>query len=154
MMYVKKNIAYSTYYLTVLITELARIEVLKSNLVPQREVILQAIELNPQFFKKHYLDVIINEITLNKLEKNLEELEIYMDSIIEDIFQPVLKFLKTEGQPIGYSELWQKFTLQRREGWMNFNFLADKGIIERTLAPLHISGKSRATVYEPAFYYE
>lgn len=153
MIFVKNSTAYATYYLTSLITEIAKITVLQSGKVPQREIILQALPLKPDFFKKNYLEVILHEIKTEKLIETLKNIEMYMDSIMEEIFNPVLKYLKNEGEPRGYSELWYKFIKERRI-WINFNFLADKGLVTRTLVPVHITSKSRSTMYEPAFYYE
>ena len=153
MIFVKNSIGYATYYLTNLITEIARITVLQSGKVPQREIILQALPLKPDFFKKNYLDVILHEITTECLVQTLRNIELYMDSIMEDIFKPVLSYLKNEGEPRSYSELWEKF-IRDRYIWINFNFLADKGLLSRTLVPIHLTSKSRSTMYEPAFYYE
>ena len=153
MIFVKNNSVYATYYLTALISEMARITVLQAGKVPQREIILQALPLKPEFFKKNYLDVIMYEITAEILVETLRNIELYMDSIMEDIFKPVLMFLKNEGEPRSYSELWEKF-IRRRSIWINFNFLADKGLLSRTLVPIHLTSKSRTTMYEPAFFYE
>ncbi|MFX0206026.1 MAG: nucleotidyltransferase domain-containing protein [Candidatus Hodarchaeota archaeon] len=153
MLYVKKDILSSFYYIPQLVLHLARMEVLMTGAIPQREVIKQAIDLNPEFFNAVYTNLLQISIDYEVLHRTLVSIEQYMEDRLEVVFKPVLDYLARAGEVRGESELNEYFGKKNIE-WINYHYLAEKGIVLCTTTPIRLTSKSRSMMYEPAYYYE
>jgi len=136
---------------------LAEIEVLHNSAVPGREVIPQALKLNPQFFGKVYVDLVHGPKDETTIQQALNLINEYMDCKLYDLFAPVLDYLSQEGGIRTTTELVTYFRKQVQAEWPLsnvFEFLADKGIMQKVPNPVRLTQKSQVMVDEAAYYYD
>ncbi|MFX0091154.1 MAG: hypothetical protein ACFFBD_05265, partial [Candidatus Hodarchaeota archaeon] len=153
-LYVKNNVDQSFYYLVSLVRVIAQIEVIINGQVPLREVILQALTLNPTFFKKIYTDLIHKKKDKEALQRVLALIKQYLDDKSSTIYRPILKYLADVGEERSWSELDQHFGLEKLGLGINYSVLAQEGIIFPTSSPIRITSKSTVKMEEPAYYYD
>lgn len=153
--YVKRDVAYTFKWLLYCVDPLASIEALLHGEVTGREVILQALRLNPDFFHRIYTDLIHGEKTPQTLQAALDAVNEYLDEK-RFIFNPVLDYLSKAGGLRSTTELDAHFQKVAGVGYLAFvyEWLADKEIIQKVPAPLRLTEKSRVTVNEAAYYYD
>jgi hypothetical protein len=76
------------------------------------------------------------------------------------IFKPLLDYLATEGEVRGISEVYRHLSnrlLMPRNTLRLFpacEWLVEIGILQEVINPVKMTPKSRATVDEPAYYYD
>jgi RNA polymerase sigma factor (sigma-70 family) len=157
-LYVRKDVTYSFLWIMYTIRALAEIEVLANSTVPGREVIPQATKLNPTFFNKVYHDLVHgpkNEATILQALNLINE---YLDCKTFELFGPVLEYLRQQGGVRTTSELDLYFGKQVQQAdWPLTNiyeWLADKGILQKVPNPVRLTQKSQVTVDEAAYYYD
>jgi predicted nucleotidyltransferase len=153
---VKKDPAYSFLWLLYAVTELANIEVILHNEVPGREVIHQALKLNPEFFGAIYTDMVHGEKSEATMRRALKLVDDYLDEKIYLLFKPILDYLAEEG---GIRTTWEmneyfKKQVQTQGLDIAYEWLADRGIISKVPQPLRLHEKSPITVDEAAYYYD
>jgi RNA polymerase sigma factor (sigma-70 family) len=157
-LYVRKDVTYSFLWIMYTIQALAEIEVLSHSQVPRREVIPQALKLNPQFFDQVYTDLVHGPKTEATIQQAINLINEYLDCKTFDLFGPVLDYLGEEGGIRSTSELELYFRKQvQTGGWPLSNvyeWLADKGIIQKVPNPVRLTQKSQITVDEAAYYFD
>jgi RNA polymerase sigma factor (sigma-70 family) len=156
-LYVRKDVTYSFLWIMYTIQYLAEIEVLANSIVPRREVIPQALKLNPQFFGKVYVDLVHGTKSEETIQQAINLITEYLDCKTYDLFGPVLEYLSQEGGVRSTTELDLYFRKQVQTDWPLSNiyeWLADKGIIQKVPNPVRLTQKSQITVDEAAYYYD
>lgn len=149
---VKKDLLYTQFYLLKAVDSVAKIEVLKAGESPSREVIQRALELNPEVIIPFYQGALSHHMNQEELQEAIDFLDAYMDSHIDRIKEPVIDFMKDE-------EIKTVTLLARHFGAPGhfmvsiFEYLADKGILERVSQNIRITPKSRLAVEELGFLY-
>jgi hypothetical protein len=155
--YVRKDVTYSFLWIMYTLRSLAEIEVISNGVVPGREVIPQALKLNPAFFNQLYLDLIHGPKNETTIQQALDLVNRYIDGKTCELFQPVLDYLQAEGGVRSMTELVTYFKKQVQEEWALgaiCEFLADKGIIQKVPNPVRLTQKSLVMVDEAAYYYD
>lgn len=156
-LYVRQDVSYSFLWIMYTIQHLAEIEVLYNSVVPGREVIPQALKLNPPFFNLVYRDLIHGEKHEQAIKLALSQINAYLDAKLYDLFGPVLEHLRQEGGVRSTTELDLYFRKQVQVDWPLSNiyeWLADKGVIQKVPNPVRLTQKSQVTVDEAAYYYD
>lgn len=156
-LYVRKDVTYSFLWIIYTLRSLAEIEVLSNSVVPGREVIPQALKLNPAFFNQVYLDLIHGTKNETTIRQAIDLVNGYIDSKTTDLFKPVLDYLQAEGGIRSTTELVTYFKKQVQDEWALAaicEFLADKGIIQKVPNPVRLTQKSQVLVDEAAYYYD
>jgi hypothetical protein len=153
---VKNDLDYSFLWIMHCVSELARIEVHLAGQVVGREVIQQALELNPKLFRSIYSDLINQPKTAAAVTAALERIEQYLSSRLRTLFAPVLDYLADAGAPRSATEIETHFVSQMDVSNVVTccEWLADKEVIEKLSLPLRLTEKSPVTVEELAFYYD
>lgn len=133
---------------------LARIEIFSRRLLADREVLLQALELNPAFFRIVYADLINTPKTPAGVGAALEAVDDYLSSRARTLFAPILEYLADAGDARAASEIEAHF---RRhfdvEGVTTAcEYLADQGLIGKASAPVKLTRTSSIEVQELAFF--
>jgi hypothetical protein len=138
------------------IEHLATIEVLLHGELTSREVIPQALKLNPALFNPLYGELIHGEKDENRIQAALELIEHYIDGNMRLLFGPVLDYLAQAGGVRTTSELDSYFRKQVQEASLGniYEWLADKGVIQKVPAPLRLTPRSQVVVDEAAYYYD
>jgi len=147
------NLAY--LWLSHAYTPLAQVEVFEHDGIPGREVLQQALELNPEFFGAIYIDLLATGITAEKVAAALSLADGYLTQRIDSLYRPLLDWLAAEGVERSASDIddWARRTLDVPFAVMACEWLADKDVITKLSAPLRLTIKSQTTFEELAFYY-
>ena len=112
-------------------TRLAKIEVLGARLLADREVLPQAMKLNPAFFKIVYTDLLNAKKTAKSVQAALAAVDGYLAARTPALFGPVIDHLREVGEARSATEIEDHF--QRNFGIEGVTgaceYLADRGII-------------------------
>ena len=154
--YIKRDPHYSFIWITYMYPGLAKIETFLHHEIAGREVIHQALKLNPDFFEAIYTQLIDQPKTLPLIESTLKQIDTYLEERIPHLFQPVLDFLAAEGITRSATEIehWLEREMNITGGVSACEWLADKGVIDKLSHPLKLTPKSLTEVEELAFYHE
>lgn len=153
--WVKKDLEYSFVWILSCVDRLAAIEVISNGEVPGREVIQQALRHNPSFFNAIYTDLIHGPKTEETIHRALDQINQYLDERMDLLFKPILDYLAEAGGTRSTSELDVYFTKIQAGGLSTaYEWLADKGVIQKVPVPLRLGEKSRVAVNEAAYYYD
>lgn len=152
---VKRDLDYAALYLLFTAEALARVEALAAGESPGREVIQDALRLNPGFFTQVYSGVLHGPKDEAHLRAVLESIDSYLTARIEALFGPLLDYLEEADGPRGVREIGQFFARQWNAEAVDTagDWLADKGIIERAPIPLRLTKDSRVSVEEAGYYF-
>jgi hypothetical protein len=148
------DLDYTALWLLYAATPLARVEVIGRRLLAGREVILQALEVNPALFTAIYSDLLNAKKTKKPVENALEAAEAYLAARATTVFAPLLDYLREAGDARSSGEIEDHFK-------RNFNvegvttaceYLADQGLIGKASTPVRLTKKSNVDVQELAFF--
>lgn len=148
------DLDYTALWILYAATPLAQVEVIGAGLLADREVIPQAMQLNPAFFKRIYVDVLNGKKTRNGVRAALEAIDGYLAARATTVFAAILDHLREMGEARSCREIEDHFT-------RNFDatgvttaceYLAEQGLIGRASAPARLTRKSNIEVQELAFY--
>jgi hypothetical protein len=133
---------------------LARIEIVSRRLLADREVLLQAMQLNPDFFRIVYADLINMPKTRDRVQAALDAVDGYLADRAHALFAPVLEYLADAGDARACSEIEAHFKRHFDvEGVTTAcEYLADQGVIGKASAPVKLTKKSNVEVQELAFF--
>ena len=148
------DLDYTSLWILYSATSLAEIEVISAGLIADREVIPQALALNPSFFKTIYSDVLNNRKTRPLVQSALDAIDRYLRDRAEDLFALVLEHLREAGETRTCREIDDHFTRHFGVGGVTTvcEYLADQGLIGKVSMPARLTKKSSADVQELAFY--
>ena len=154
--YTRKDFAYSFLWIMHCVEALARIEAVSHSEIVAREVLQQAVALNPDFFNSMYTDLIHVRKDEKLIKHSLSNINRYLDERQELLFNPILDYLSEAGGIRTTTELDAYFskTVQADSLAMAYEWLSDKGVIQKLPSPLRLTEKSLVTVDEAAYYYD
>ncbi len=149
------DLEYSALWILYAATPLAQIEVIGRRLLADREVIPQAMMLNPTFFKIIYADLLNGRKTRRSIEAALGAVDRYLAERAATLFGPVIDHLREAGEVRSCTELESYF--ERHLGVSGVTaaceYLADQGLIGKASVPVQLTRRSNIEVQELAFYY-
>jgi uncharacterized protein len=149
------DLDYTALWILYAATPLARIEVIGARLLADREVIPQAMKLNPAFFKTIYAGLLNAKKTRKSVQAALDAIDGYLAQRTATLFQPLLEHLQEVGEARSATEIEAHFK-------RNFNlegvtaaceYLADRGLIGKASTPVQLTKKSNVLMQELAFVY-
>jgi hypothetical protein len=149
------DLDYTALWILYAATPLARIEVIGARLLADREVIPQAMKLNPAFFKMIYSDQLNAKKTLKSVQTALDVIDRYMAERAATLFGLLIEHLREVGEARSCSEIEDYFK-------RNFDvegvttaceYLADQGLIGKASTPVRLTKKSNVEAQELAFFY-
>lgn len=147
------DLDYAALWILYAATPLARIEVLGARLLTDREVIPQAMKLNPAFFEIIYSSLLNAKKTRKNIQAALDAIDRYLAQRAAVLFRPVLDHLREAGEARSCTEIEAHFK-------RNFNlegvttvceYLADQGLITKASIPVQLTKRSNVLVQELAF---
>jgi RNA polymerase sigma factor (sigma-70 family) len=155
-LYTRKDVAYSFLWLMYTVNALAQIEVLQHGELTSREVIPQALKINPSFFNKVYTELVNAKKDEGMMQRAIDLVNAYLEARIYTLFGPVLDYLRDEGGTRTASEMDEYFKKQTQEDSLSgiYEWLAFKGVLQKLPSPLRLTNKSLITVDEAAYYYD
>jgi predicted nucleotidyltransferase len=149
------DLDYTALWILYAATPLARIEVLGARLLADREVIPQAMKLNPAFFKTIYTELLNAKKTRKNVQAALDAVDRYLAERTATLFRPVLDHLREVGEARSSTEIEAHFK-------RNFDiegvttaceYLADQGLIAKVSTPVQLTKRSNVLAQELAFVY-
>lgn len=149
------DLDYTALWILYAATPLAKIEVIGARLLADREVIPQALKLNPEFFKIVYTDLLNTPKTRKTVKAALDVADKYMADRAESLFAEVIEHLRDAGEPRSCTEIENHFT--RNLGVSNVTtaceYLADQGLIGKAATSVRLTKRSSVDVQELAFFH-
>ena len=152
--HLKRDMDYTFLYITYLVRELARIEVLMHGETPRRKVIYQALKHNPSFFNAVFTDLMDKPKDEAMLGEVLEQIDQYLEDNLQTLFKPLLDFFEESGDERTITDIYTHFGKRQLGFGLACEWLAQKGIIEQFSAPIRLTKDSQTSVEEPAYYYD
>jgi hypothetical protein len=148
------DLEYTALWILFAANSLARIEVLQAGMLADREVLPQALKLNPPFFKLVYTDLLNAKKTRPAIEAALAAIDKYLSQRAGAIFAPILDHLKEVGEARSATEIenhfHRNFGIQGVTGVCEY--LADQGLIAKASLPVRLTKRSNIQVNEMAFF--
>ena len=152
--HLKQDYDYTFLYLTYMVRQLARIEVLMHGETPRRKVIYQALKHNPSFFNAVFTDLIDRPKDAAMLRDALEQVDTYLEDNLQTLFKPLLDFLEESGEERTITDIYMHFGKRELALELACEWLAQKGVIEQFSAPVRLTKDSKVSVEEPAYYFD
>ena len=148
------DLEYTSLWILYAATPLAQVEVIGAGMLADREVIPQALVLNPAFFSTIYVGLLNARKTRNDVQAALQAIDAYLADRATRVFGPILDHLREVGEARACREIEHHF--QR-----NFDvsgvttaceYLADQGLIGKASTSARLTKKSNIDVQELAFF--
>jgi predicted nucleotidyltransferase len=147
------DLEYTALWILYTAASLAKVEVIGAGLLADREVIPQAMKVNPEFFKLIYADLLNTKKTRKTVQAALEAVENYMAGRAKALFRPVVDHLREAGEARSCIEIEDHF--KRNLGiegvTLACEYLADQQIIGKVSISGHLTKKSNIEVQQLAF---
>ena len=147
------DLEYTALWILYTATPLAKVEVIGAGMLADREVLPQAIKVNPGFFKPIYADLLNTKKTQKTVETALEAIEDYMARRARSLFRPVIDHLRETGEARSSIEIGDHF--RRNLGvegvTLACEYLADQKIIGKVSISTHLTKKSNIEIQQLAF---
>jgi len=148
------DLEYTALWILYAANALATIEVLEAGLLADRDVLPQALRLNPLFFQRIYTDLLNTKKTRPAIEGALSAIDEYLLKRTSTIFAPIIEHLQQVGEARSASEINDHF--QRNFGVEAVTgaceYLADQGLIGKAPLPVRLTKRSNIAVNELAFF--
>jgi hypothetical protein len=148
------DLDYTALWILQAATPLAQVEVIGAGLLADREVLLQAMKLNPSFFKVVYTDLLNAKKTRRNVQTALDALDRYLAQRAPTLFAAVIDHLREVGEARSCTEIEAHF--ERNLGVSGVTgaceYLADQGLIGKASTPVRLTKKSNIEMQELAFF--
>lgn len=149
------DLEYTALYILYTAGSLAKVEVIGARRLADREVIPQALELNPRLFKAIYSDLLNAKKTAKSVKGALDAIDSYLADRAESLFAPVLEHLRDAGEARSATDIEDHFA--RNFGVEGVTaaceYLADQGLAGKASVPVQLTRRSSAMVQELAFFH-
>jgi predicted nucleotidyltransferase len=149
------DLEYTALWILYTATPLAKIEVLSARMLTDREVIPQAIRLNPTFFRIIYADLLNTKKTRKNVQAALTAIDAYLADRAAELFAPVIDYLREIGEARSATEIEDHFKRNFGIGGVTgaCEYLSDQGLIGKAPLPVRLTKRSNIDVEELAFFY-
>ena len=149
------DLEYTALWILYAAEPLARIEVMGRGLLADREVLPQAMGLNPAFFRTVYTDLLNAKKTKKQVQAALDAVDAYMAERAPALFAVVVDYLREAGDVRSATDIETFFKRNYDvEGVTTAcEYLADRGTIGKAAASVRLTKRSTADVQELAFFH-
>ncbi len=149
------DLDYTALWILYTATPLAQIEVISHRLIADREVIPQALKLNPEFFKKIYTDLLNTKKTRKAVQDALDAVDGYIATRAPKLFALIIEHLKEVGEARSSRELDNHFLRHFNIDHVTTacEYLADQQLIGKASLPVRLTKKSTIEMQEQAFFW-
>lgn len=148
------DLEYTALWILYAATPVAEIEVITAGKLVDREVIPQAVKLNPELFRTIYVDLLNGPPSLERVQGALDALDSYVERRAAVLFAPVIEYLREAGDVRSCNEIEHHFKKNFGVGGVVVacEYLADQGLIGKASTPVHLTKLSNVEVQELAFF--
>jgi uncharacterized protein len=149
------DLEYTALWLLGAAGALAQMEVVGRGLLADREVIPQALVLNPALFGVIYVELLNTPKTAERVTAALEAAERYLAGRAAECFAPVLEHLGEVGEARSCTELENHFRRSMDVSGVGLacEYLADLGLVGKASVPARLTKRSNVEVEELAFFH-
>ena len=149
------DLNYTALWILHAVNSLAKIEVLSARLLADREVIPQAMTLNPEFFNLVYTDLLNNKKTVKAVQAALSAVDSYIEERTVSLFGPVIDHLAEVGEARSATEIEDHFERNFGIGFVTgvCEYLADRGLIGKAPLAARLTKMSNVDVQELGFFH-
>ena len=124
--YVKENLENTIYFIPMIAENIAWIEIFKNKQIPEREIIPQGKQLNPDLFSMIY-DSLYNKKADHGVVKHiLEHCVQYLNDNTRMIYRPIIQYLEAHGNLEGF-----QYETRPHGFGINYEWLVRYGLAER-----------------------
>jgi uncharacterized protein len=151
----RDDLEYAALWILYAATPLAQIEVIGRRMLADREVIPQALLLNPGFFASIYSDLLNARKTRPRVEAALDAIDGYLAERTAALFAPVFTYLRDAGEARSCTEIEHDFarTIGVAGVTAACEYLADRGLIGKASIGVQLTRRSNVDVQELAFFH-
>jgi hypothetical protein len=148
------DLDYTALWILYAATPLAQMEVIGAGLLADREVIPQALAINPAFFKTVYVDLLNARKTTATVRNALDAVDRYIAERAPVVFALVLDHLREVGEARSCREIEDHFqrNFDVSEVTTACEYLADQGVIGKASTSTRLTKRSNVDVQELAFF--
>lgn len=148
----RKDPLYAQYYLLKAAEIMANMELCLNGIPSSREAIQKALAINPEAINPFYEDAMSHLLTEEEILRGIESIDKYLELHLDILKKPVIEFMADE--QIKTSTLISKhFHMESHFIIGIFEYLAEKGVIEKVSQTIRITPKSKLAVEELGFLY-
>lgn len=148
----RKDLLYTQYYILKAAEIIANMELCLNGEPSSRESIQKALAINPEMIKTFYQDAMSHHFDEEEIMKAIEKIDSYLEQHLDILKKPVIEFMSDE--EIKTSTIISKHFHVESHFIINiFDYLADKGVIERVSQTIRITPKSKLAVEELGYIY-
>jgi predicted nucleotidyltransferase len=149
------DLEYTALWILYAATPLARIEVIGRRLLADREVIPQAMTLNPSFFKTIYTDLLNHKKTSTRVQEALGAVDRYVADRAPTLFAPLVEHLREVGEARSSTEIETYFKRNFDVSGVTTacEYLSDQGLLGKASTPVRLTTKSNVDLQELAFFW-
>jgi hypothetical protein len=147
------DLDYTALWLLYAGTSLAQVEVIGAGLLADREVLPQALTLNPSFFAIVYTNLLNGRKTTKDVKAALAAVDAYVAERAPALFAPILDHLREAGEARSATEIedYCKRHFGIEGATTACEYLADQGLIGKVSIATRLTRLSRVDVQELAF---
>jgi len=148
------DLDYTALWILYAATPLAQVEVIAAGQLADREVVPQAMLLNPAFFKTVYTDLLNAPKTRDSVQAALDAIDGYVAGRATMVFGSILDHLRDVGEARACREIEDHFKRSFDIGGVTTacEYLADQGLIGKASTLTRLTKKSNIQVQELAFF--
>lgn len=149
----RRDLDYTALWILYAATSLARVEVIGAGLLADREVIPQAMTLNPAFFSVVYRDLLNQRKTEKSVSAALDAVDAYLVERTDDLFGLVIEHLRDVGEARSATEIEDHFARNYDSHQVTAvcEYLADRGLFTKASIPVKVTRRSNVEMQELAF---
>lgn len=153
---VKNDPRYAFLWISCAYSSLGQIEVYLHDGIAGREVVHQALDLNPEFFGSIYTELIDKKKTTKNVAAAIDAIDGYLEERVPELFGPLLDYLAEAEDARSSKEISSWF---RREHDLHgvitvCEWLSEKEIIAKVATPVRLTPRSQVDLDELAFFYD
>lgn len=148
------DLAYAALWILYTANALAKIEVLHAGLLVDREVLPQALKLNPSVFKVIYTELLNSKKSRQHVETALSAAEEYLRKHTPSLFALIFEHLSDVAEARSATEIEDHFCRNFGiEGvTIACEYLSDRGLLGKVPLPVRLTKRSNVDVNELAFF--
>lgn len=149
------DLNYTALWILYAATSLAEIEVISARMLVDREVIPNALKLNPPFFATVYTDLLNTKKTRERVKAALDAVDGYLADRAPTLFREVIDYLRDAGEARSATDIDTYFKRQINIDCASIacEYLSDQGLIGKASLPVRVTRKSTVDVQELAFFH-
>lgn len=149
---VRKDPLYAQYFLLKAAETIANMELCLNGEPSSREAIQKALHINPQIITTFYSEAMSHHLTEAEIREGIEKIDGYLEQHLDILKKPVVEFM-SDGEIKTVTLIARHFHTEGHFIINIFDYLAEKGVIEKVSQTIRITPKSKLAVEELGYLY-